>query len=90
MKRIHVFVNGKVQGVFFRAYTKEHADKLSIKGFVRNLGNENVEVIAEGDETALRHFATMLEKGPKEAEVADIKIKYEDAKDEFDNFYILR
>jgi len=50
MKRAHLFISGKVQGVFFRAFTKEVADSLGLKGWVRNLTDGRVEAVFEGEE----------------------------------------
>ena len=48
--RVHIFVSGLVQGVFFRYFTKKTADKLNLKGWVKNLDDGRVEILAEGDE----------------------------------------
>jgi len=49
MKTIRVFISGNVQGVFFRQFIKDSADKVGVKGYVRNLAGENVEIVAEGE-----------------------------------------
>lgn len=89
MKRIHLVIKGRVQGVSFRAFTKHQADKIQLRGFVRNLPNGDVEIVAEGDEIKLRHFAVMLEKGPPNASVSSVDIKWLEPKNDFDKFYIL-
>lgn len=65
------FVSGRVQGVWFRASTKEEADKLEIKGWVRNLSDGRVEVLACGDVEQLEQFYEWLQQGPPLAEVND-------------------
>jgi acylphosphatase len=84
-----MFVKGRVQGVFFRAYTKEQADKAGVKGFVRNLAGGTVEIVSEGSDIELRHFLNMIEKGPPQSKVEDITVKWEEPKNEFKKFYIL-
>ncbi len=76
-KRIHAFVSGKVQGVFFRASTAEEAKKEGIDGWVRNTNDGRVEVVAEGDEEALKKFIEFLKKGPAGAWVEGVTIKEE-------------
>lgn len=70
--RIHCFISGKVQGVWFRAFVKEQADKLGISGFARNLPDGRVEVMAAGDRERLSIFQECLKKGPELAKVTDV------------------
>lgn len=62
-------VKGKVQGVFFRGSTKEMADELGIKGFVRNQLNGDVYIEAEADQTQLTEFTSWCKHGPRNAHV---------------------
>ncbi len=62
-----VRVTGRVQGVFFRAWTKEQAEALGISGWVRNCPDGSVEAHVEGDETAVTHLICMLGVGPPNA-----------------------
>jgi acylphosphatase len=62
MKRVRIHVTGRVQGVFFRVYTRDIARKLTICGFVRNLRDGRVEILAEGAEDSLRKLATWARK----------------------------
>ena len=55
-KQVHIIVNGVVQGVSFRAYAREAARALGVRGYVRNLPTGAVEIVAEGDEEALRRL----------------------------------
>jgi acylphosphatase len=68
-KHVAIKVQGVVQGVFFRASTKEKADQLGIKGFVRNEPDGGVYIEAEGEEQALKQFIAWCEHGPPRAEV---------------------
>ncbi|MCD6575782.1 MAG: acylphosphatase [Nanoarchaeota archaeon] len=86
MKRFHIFVSGRVQGVFFRANTVEVARKLGIVGWVRNLRDGRVEIVAEGSEEKLKEFVEWLKKGPILAKVVDIVIEEETPTGEFSDF----
>jgi acylphosphatase len=73
-KHISIKVNGRVQGVFFRASTREIADKLGLKGFVRNEPDGGVYIEAEGDESKLVEFTAWCRHGPRLAQVDSIEI----------------
>jgi acylphosphatase len=80
MKHLNICVSGKVQGVFFRASTKEQADQLGIKGFVRNEPNGDVYIEAEGDEEKLKIFSDWCRRGPNLACVDSFKAEEADLK----------
>lgn len=88
MKRVHVFVSGRVQGVFYRAFTREHAVKLGLKGFVRNLRDGRVEAVFEGDEEKIKKMIELLKRGPKHAIVEHVEVIEEEYAREFDRFEI--
>ncbi|MEA2037804.1 MAG: acylphosphatase [Nanoarchaeota archaeon] len=88
MKRAHLIVSGRVQGVWFRDTTNKVASKLGLKGFVRNLPDGNVEVIAEGNEEKIKKLVKFCHDGPEHADVNNVDISYEDSKDEFTTFSI--
>lgn len=69
---MHCYVTGKVQGVWYRAHTKEKADALGITGFARNLADGRVEVIACGEKEQLDELFAWLKQGPPLAEVSDL------------------
>lgn len=71
-KGITIRVTGKVQGVFFRAFTKEKADELDIAGFVRNEANGDVYIEAEGDQELLASFVSWCRQGPRLAIVTGV------------------
>lgn len=75
MKRLVIRVSGKVQGVFFRASARDEADRLGLRGFVRNEPDSSVYVEAEGDEIALTRFAEWCKKGPPRAKVLTFVIE---------------
>lgn len=66
-------VSGRVQGVFFRWFTKEIADRLGLKGWVRNLPEGKVEVWAEGKEDKISELRSHLQQGPPEAYVTSVQ-----------------
>ena len=87
--RAHLFISGIVQGVFFRSYTRQEANKKNVKGWVRNLPDGRVEVVLEGEEQDVKEIIEFCRKGPSYAQVKDMKIKWEAYKGEFKSFKIL-
>ena len=75
MKTLRVFISGIVQGVFFRAFIKEQADKLDLKGHVRNLDDGRVEVVVEGKENDVNKMIETCKKGAPYSKVTDIEIE---------------
>jgi acylphosphatase len=71
----NIRVSGKVQGVFFRASTKEKANELEIKGFVRNEPDDSVYIEAEGEAENLKQFINWCHKGPEFARVDRCEVK---------------
>lgn len=88
-KRLHIFVSGRVQGVFYRDFTRRQAKRFNITGWVRNLWDGRVEAVAEGEEEDLKKFVEELKKGPPAAKVENLEIKEEAATSEFDDFEIV-
>jgi len=86
--RIHIFVSGRVQGVFFRVNTREEALKLNLTGWVRNLPDSRVEILAEGEEKKLKKLLKWSKKGPFLAEVEKVDYKWENYSGEFDSFEV--
>jgi acylphosphatase len=75
MKTIRLIIKGKVQGVFFRATAKDIADRLGIKGWVRNLPDNNVEIIATAADEHLAQLIEWCKKGPPRAIVDEVIIE---------------
>jgi Acylphosphatases len=88
--RAHVWISGRVQGVFFRAHTKELADELSLTGWVRNLPDGRVEAVFEGEEDAVKRAIEWCKRGPPLASVEKVEVRYEQPTGEFKDFRILR
>lgn len=68
----HYLIKGRVQGVGYRYFALDAAERLEIRGYARNLANGQVEVHAEGEETALNRFKEELQQGPRAARVTEI------------------
>ncbi len=88
--RVHVFVSGKVQGVFFRSSTKDKADELGLSGWVRNLPDGRVETVFEGEEERVEKMVEWCRKGPEYARVTDVEVTPELYKGEFSGFLLRR
>jgi len=85
--RAHAFVSGRVQGVFFRASTEAKADQIGeITGWVRNLPDGRVEVVAEGPRERVRRLVDWLWQGPPPAQVRDVEVSWQQATGEFSGF----
>ena len=89
MKTIRLTIKGKVQGVFYRATAKDIADQFGIKGWVRNLPNNNVEITATAAEELLQEFIAWCKQGPPRAKVDDVIVE-ELNLEEFNGFRIIR
>lgn len=87
-RRVHLFVSGRVQGVFFRAHTRELARSLGLSGYVRNLPDGRVEIVAEGEEEALRELVAFAQRGPPLARVTGVEERWEPSTGEFPGFSI--
>ena len=86
--RAHVFVNGRVQGIFFRQETKHEADRRGVSGRVRNLSDGRVEAVFEGEEEAVKALIEFCKRGPPMARVTNVDLAWENYKGEFDGFRI--
>ncbi|MGD6806315.1 MAG: acylphosphatase [Candidatus Bathyarchaeia archaeon] len=86
--RAHVYVSGRVQGVYFRQNTLREALIADVKGWVKNLDDGRVEAVFEGEEAAVKALVDFCHRGPKAAQVTDVAVKWETYTGEFDNFSI--
>ncbi|MEM0495578.1 MAG: acylphosphatase [Candidatus Nitrosocaldus sp.] len=87
--RAHVYVKGKVQGVYFRQNMRNIARKYNVHGWVRNLKDGRVEAVLEGDEDAVHQVIEWCHIGPSGARVDDVDVVYEEYRGEFNSFEIL-
>jgi acylphosphatase len=88
--RVHIFVSGKVQGVYYRQNTLQKAQELDICGWVRNLSDGRVESVMEGSKVNIDKMLTWCKKGPVDAKVEEVKIIDEEYKKEFSSFDIIK
>lgn len=87
--RAHLWVSGWVQGVFYRYSTREQAQILGLKGWVKNLNDGRVEAIIEGEKKQVEKLINWCHKGPPGARVDNVEIKFEEYKGEFTSFSII-
>ena len=88
-QRVHIFISGKVQGVFFRQALKVIAKKNNVSGWVRNLTDKRVEAILEGDNKSVNLVVEWAKIGPANSHVDNIEINNEEFKNEFSAFEVL-
>ena len=86
---IRLFISGTVQGVLFRQFIKDNADKHNVKGFIRNLEDGRVEIFLEGDSDEVDQLVAICKRGPEHALIRNIEEKQERFQD-FKDFKILR
>ena len=85
---VHVVISGRVQGVWFRATTKQKAEQLGITGWVRNTPDGCVEAIIEGEEQQVKKMIEWCHEGPPLATVDKVEIKNQSPTNGFDGFSI--
>jgi len=76
-KSVRVYITGTVQGIFFRAFVKENAERQNVKGFVRNLDDGRVEIFLEGDSDNVNKMIELCQKGPRHSQIRNVEIKPE-------------
>jgi acylphosphatase len=86
--RAHVFIRGRVQGVFFRSETRYEARKLGVTGWVRNLEDDRVEAVFEGEEENIKKLVEFCRRGPPGAKVTGTDVIWESYSGEFRDFQI--
>lgn len=89
-KAVKFTISGTVQGVFFRQFCKDQADKLGLRGYVRNLEDSTVEVLVEGEKDNIEEMYKILKKGPPHAQIREIKPEERKWSGEFPDFKILK
>jgi acylphosphatase len=88
--RLHITVKGRVQGVGFRAHVEYGARDLGLTGWVRNVGFDAVEAVAEGDRPKLERFADIVRTGPRASQVEESTIRWQEPTGEFSYFIVRR
>ena len=86
IRRFHIKLNGRVQGVGFRAFVQKNARVLGLTGWVRNVGYNQIETVAEGNTEILLRFVEILRAGPPSSHVETIEFDEEPVSNEFDRF----
>jgi acylphosphatase len=89
MKQLHLIIQGKVQGVFFRDSTREMAKQLNLTGWVRNNSDGTVEAVFQGEEDNLKRMLEYSNQGPNSAQVKKIKIEWEEISEKCKDFKII-
>ena len=87
-KSVRLYITGTVQGVFFRGFVKENAERHNVKGFVRNLEDGRVEVFLEGNSQDVNKLIEICKKGPKHSMIRKVEEKPEKFQD-FKGFKVL-
>lgn len=93
----HIFIKGKVTGVFFRALMSQEASRVGVTGWVRNIYKNaqvfgelpGVEAVLQGEKDAIAQIIRWARKGPPNADVADVIVEWEDETEVFNSFEIL-
>ena len=86
MRQVHLFITGFVQGVGYRNFVQHKAKKMNISGWVRNLSDKRVEVIAQADEKTLQKFIGLCKQGSFVSEVKDVSVEWQKPDKIFESF----
>lgn len=86
--RAHIIVSGLVQGVGYRYFVHRKAKDYNLKGYVRNLYSDEVEVVVEGDKAVILDFIKDVKIGPASAHIAGVKVEWEEGQNEFEDFQV--
>lgn len=86
--RVHVWVQGRVQAVGFRAFVRQNAIQIGVSGWVRNVGYNSVEVVAEGTKEQIEAFLQMVKRGPIGSRVDVTREEWEQVTGEFESFRV--
>lgn len=89
LKQLNLTVHGRVQGVYFRASTQREARRLGVSGWVRNRPEGSVEILAEGEEVAIRELFGWAQKGPSAARVDHVDTRWRSFTGQFSDFRIV-
>ncbi len=89
MPTVQLLINGKVQGVFYRATARQIAKRIGITGWIKNTREGNVEATVSGTEDQLQKFISWCKKGPEKAVVREVKV-IEKEETSFDEFVVVR
>ncbi len=88
ISRMHAWIDGHVQGVGFRYFVRESAAALPITGWVRNLHDGRVELVAEGERGVLEKLLNGVRQGPRGSQVTEVRVDWGHGNGEFDSFRV--
>ena len=88
--RVHMWVRGRVQNVGFRAHVEYHALEIGVLGWVRNIGSDIVETVAEGTRMQIDQFIEMVKQGPRASRIDQARIEYEPTTGQLTGFDVKR
>ncbi len=83
-----VVVSGRVQGVYFRASTRDAARDFGVRGFVRNLPDRRVEAVLQGERAAIEKTIAFMNEGPPGAQVVDVSVEWRDPSENYEGFHV--
>jgi acylphosphatase len=89
-KAAKLTIKGTVQGIFFRQFCKENAEKLNLKGYVRNLENGDVEILIEGEGKDIEQMIELCKKGPAYAQIKNVNVEEKNWSGDLKDFKIFR
>ena len=89
MKKVHVTISGRVQGVFFRGATERTANNLQLTGWVRNREDGRVEAVFEGEDRAVDQMVAWCRTGPPAARVDDVRTEDEPSEGKYQSFKVI-
>jgi len=89
LKQLHMVVRGRVQGVYFRASAQREARRLGVCGWARNRADGAIEIVAEGEEAAVRDLHGWAQKGPSAARVDKVDTRWRSYVGEYSDFRIM-
>jgi len=89
METMHLLISGKVQGVFFRETARRLAEKLHLKGWIKNCADGKVEAVVTGDKSDVDQFIEFCKTGPERAFVENVKVSKRETTD-FQKFEVIR
>lgn len=87
-KALHAVVDGRVQGVGFRNFTKVNAQRAEVAGWVRNLDDGTVEIWAEGSKPDLQRLLKAIKRGPTHSHVSDVNLTWDEPTGDYRSFHI--
>jgi len=88
VRRVHIFISGRVQGVCFRAEARRAANRFNLTGWVRNMADGRVETVFEGEDESVDKMLEWCNVGPSSARVKEVLTETEPHTGEFRDFSI--